>query len=82
MVLSTADIENELTAFLSTAYSELLREYIFFISAMLISCAVIPIFIIWMFNRLDRKHIQAGNLCKVYTHKKQRRLAYTPSLYS
>lgn len=70
MVLPTDAIENELIAFLSTAYSDLVQEYIFFTVAMLISCAVIPIFIVWMFNKSDRKHAKAGCPYKAYTYKK------------
>lgn len=70
MGLSTVDIENELMALLSTAYSKLIREYILFTAAMLISCAVVPIFIVWMFNKSDRKRTKSGCSCKAYTHKK------------
>lgn len=70
MLLSTDAIENELMVFLSTAYSNLIQEYILFTVAMLISCAVIPIFIVWMFNKSDKELAKIGSPYKAYTHKK------------
>lgn len=69
IMLSTAAIENELLTFLSTAYSDLFREYILFTAAMLISCAVIPIFVVRMYNKRDRKRTETGNPFKAYTHR-------------
>ena len=69
MERSTAMIENELMTFLLTAYSRLFREYTFFTAAMLASCAIIPIFVVWMLNRRDRAYVRAGTPFKAYTHK-------------
>lgn len=71
---ATIDIKQELETFLSTAYPALFREYLFFTTAMVISCVIIPIFVAWMLNRHDRKLVQAGSPYKAYTHRNKSKL--------
>lgn len=82
MDLSTLVIEEELNAFLATAYSSLLREYIIFTIAMVISFVIFPIFAVWILNRRDRSRAGAGKPYKAYTHRHQAKVGIHITVYS
>lgn len=66
MSFSTTIIREEIERFLSTAYLALRQEYFLFTIAMLISCVVLPVFIVRVMHTYV---IKKGRQPKVYLFK-------------
>lgn len=65
--LSTFEIEDTLNNYLTTASSQQIKQYILFTAAILIACVVVPIFLIRVLGKYERKAADTkGVPCKAY----------------
>ena len=65
--LSTFEIEDNLNNYLATAGSQQIKQYILFTAAILIACVVVPVFLIRVIGKYERKAANTkGVPCKAY----------------
>ena len=75
MNLSTLKIEEELNKYLEAAYPALYKEYILFTIVMMIACVIIPMFIIRILGRYERRVAETqGKPCKIYLFRSTAKL--------
>lgn len=84
MNLSTLKIEEELNKYLEEAYPALYKEYILFTIVMMIACVIIPMFIIRILGKYERRVAETqGKPCKIYLFRSTAKLSvhYTVILF-
>ena len=73
--LTTLKMEEELNNFMESAYPSLRKEYIFFTMAMVIACVIIPMFIIRVLGKYERRVAETqGKPCSVYLFRSTAKL--------